>query len=159
MRLNIIEHDSAAQSQRKGWAHWLVTRSCNRESDTRYGITRIWRRRYTHFNRNYSPTRSLPGPTSSTRRMKNLHYTKLGTKAGRNCRTMTKMPEMQNSNRVQSSRRSWERYSQKTIQCCHSTSTMLVQRHPSHSQTSRLLTSSLSLGAPVPRATQYMRGV
>jgi hypothetical protein len=31
--------------------------------------------------------------------------------------------------------------------------------HPSHSQTSRLLTSSLSLGAPVPRATQCMRGV
>jgi hypothetical protein len=31
--------------------------------------------------------------------------------------------------------------------------------HPSHSQTSRLLTSSLSLGAPVPRATQCMRVV
>jgi hypothetical protein len=31
--------------------------------------------------------------------------------------------------------------------------------HPSHSQTSRLLTSSLSLGVPVPRATQCMRGV
>ncbi len=30
--------------------------------------------------------------------------------------------------------------------------------HPSHSQTSRLLTSSLSLGVPVPRATQCMRG-
>jgi hypothetical protein len=29
--------------------------------------------------------------------------------------------------------------------------------HPSHSQTSRLLTSSLSLGVPVPRATQCMR--
>jgi hypothetical protein len=29
--------------------------------------------------------------------------------------------------------------------------------HPSHSQTSRLLTSSLSLGVPVPRPTQYMR--
>jgi hypothetical protein len=28
--------------------------------------------------------------------------------------------------------------------------------HPSHSQTSRLLTSSLSLGVPVPRATQRM---
>ena len=28
--------------------------------------------------------------------------------------------------------------------------------HPSHSQTSRLLTSSLSLGVPVPRATQWM---
>jgi hypothetical protein len=28
--------------------------------------------------------------------------------------------------------------------------------HPSHSQTSRLLTSSLSLGIPVPRATQCM---
>jgi hypothetical protein len=28
--------------------------------------------------------------------------------------------------------------------------------HPSHSQTSRLLTSSLSLGVPVPRATQCM---
>jgi hypothetical protein len=31
--------------------------------------------------------------------------------------------------------------------------------HPSHSQTSRLLTSSLSLGFPVPRTTQCMRGV
>jgi hypothetical protein len=31
--------------------------------------------------------------------------------------------------------------------------------HPSHSQTSRLLTSSLSLGGPVPRVTQCMRGV
>ncbi len=31
--------------------------------------------------------------------------------------------------------------------------------HPSHSQTSRLLTSSLSLGVPVPRATQCMRGM
>ncbi len=30
--------------------------------------------------------------------------------------------------------------------------------HPSHSQTSLLLTSSLSLGIPVPRATQCMRG-
>ena len=31
--------------------------------------------------------------------------------------------------------------------------------HPSHFQTSRLLTSSLSLGVPVPRPTQCMRGV
>jgi hypothetical protein len=31
--------------------------------------------------------------------------------------------------------------------------------HPSHSQTSRLLTSSLSLGVPVPRPTQCLRGV
>jgi len=31
--------------------------------------------------------------------------------------------------------------------------------HPSQSQTSRLLTSSLSLGVPVPRATQCMRGM
>jgi hypothetical protein len=31
--------------------------------------------------------------------------------------------------------------------------------HQSHSQTSRLLTSSLSLSVPVPRATQCMRGV
>jgi hypothetical protein len=31
--------------------------------------------------------------------------------------------------------------------------------HPSHSQTSRLLTSSLSLGVPVPRTTQCMRGM
>jgi hypothetical protein len=31
--------------------------------------------------------------------------------------------------------------------------------HPSHSQTSRLLTSSLSLGFPVPRPTQFLRGV
>ena len=30
--------------------------------------------------------------------------------------------------------------------------------HPSHSQTSHLLSSSLSLGIPVPRATQCMRG-
>jgi hypothetical protein len=30
--------------------------------------------------------------------------------------------------------------------------------HPSHTQNSRLLTSSLSLGVPVPRATQCMRG-
>ena len=31
--------------------------------------------------------------------------------------------------------------------------------HPSHSQTFRLLTSSLSLGVPVPRPTQYERRV
>jgi hypothetical protein len=31
--------------------------------------------------------------------------------------------------------------------------------HPSHSQTSCLLTSSLSLGVPVPRPTQCLRGV
>jgi hypothetical protein len=31
--------------------------------------------------------------------------------------------------------------------------------HPSHSQTSRQLTSSLSLGVPVPRPNQCMRGV
>jgi len=31
--------------------------------------------------------------------------------------------------------------------------------HPSHSQTSRLLASSLSLGVPVPRPTQCVRGV
>ena len=31
--------------------------------------------------------------------------------------------------------------------------------HPSHSQTSRLLTSSLSLGVSVPRTTECMRGV
>jgi hypothetical protein len=31
--------------------------------------------------------------------------------------------------------------------------------HPSHSQTSRLLTSSLSLGVPVPRPTQCVRVV
>jgi hypothetical protein len=31
--------------------------------------------------------------------------------------------------------------------------------HPSHSQTSRLLTSSLFLGVPVPRPTQCVRGV
>ncbi len=31
--------------------------------------------------------------------------------------------------------------------------------HPSHSQTSRLLTSSLPLGIPVPRPTQCLRGV
>ncbi len=37
--------------------------------------------------------------------------------------------------------------------------TLRTHTHPSHSQTSRLLTSSLSLGVPVPRATQCMRGV
>jgi hypothetical protein len=31
--------------------------------------------------------------------------------------------------------------------------------HPSHSQTSRLLTSSLSLGSPIPRPTQCLKGV
>jgi hypothetical protein len=31
--------------------------------------------------------------------------------------------------------------------------------HPSHWQTSRLLTSSLSLGVPVPQPTQCLRGV
>jgi hypothetical protein len=31
--------------------------------------------------------------------------------------------------------------------------------HPSHSRTSRLLTSSLSLGIPVPRPAHYLRGV
>jgi hypothetical protein len=31
--------------------------------------------------------------------------------------------------------------------------------HPSHSQTSRLLTSSLSLGVPTPRPTQCLRDV
>jgi hypothetical protein len=31
--------------------------------------------------------------------------------------------------------------------------------HPPHSQTSRLLTSSLSLGVPVPRSSQSIRGV
>jgi hypothetical protein len=34
--------------------------------------------------------------------------------------------------------------------------TSRTHTHPSHSQTSRLLTSSLSLGVPVPRATQFM---
>jgi hypothetical protein len=37
--------------------------------------------------------------------------------------------------------------------------TSRTHNHPSHSQTSRLLTSSLSLGVPVPRATQCMRRV
>ena len=37
--------------------------------------------------------------------------------------------------------------------------TSVSHTHPSHSQTSRLLTSSLSLGVPVPRPTQCMRGV
>jgi hypothetical protein len=37
--------------------------------------------------------------------------------------------------------------------------TSRTHTHPSHSQISRLLTSSLSLGVPVPRATQCMRGV
>ena len=34
--------------------------------------------------------------------------------------------------------------------------TSTTHTHPSHSETSRLLTSSLTLGAPVPRATQCM---
>ncbi len=37
--------------------------------------------------------------------------------------------------------------------------TSRTHTHPSHSQTSRLLSSSLSLGVPVPRATRCMRGV
>jgi hypothetical protein len=36
--------------------------------------------------------------------------------------------------------------------------TSRTHTHPSHSETSRLLTSSLSLGVPVPRGTQCMRG-
>jgi hypothetical protein len=36
--------------------------------------------------------------------------------------------------------------------------TSRTHTHPSHAQTSRLLMSSLSLGVPVPRATQCMRG-
>jgi hypothetical protein len=36
--------------------------------------------------------------------------------------------------------------------------TSRTHTHPSHSQTSRLLTSSLSLGVPVPRVFQCMRG-
>jgi hypothetical protein len=36
--------------------------------------------------------------------------------------------------------------------------TSRTHTHPSHSQTSRLLTSSLSFGVPVPRATHCMRG-
>jgi len=38
------------------------------------------------------------------------------------------------------------------------TITSVSHTHPSHSQTSRLLTSSLSLGVPVPRSTQCIRG-
>ena len=34
--------------------------------------------------------------------------------------------------------------------------TSTTHTHPSHSQTSRLLTSSLTLGVPVPRTTQCM---
>jgi hypothetical protein len=37
--------------------------------------------------------------------------------------------------------------------------TSRTHTHQSHSQTSRLLTSSLSLGVPVPRPTECMRGV
>jgi hypothetical protein len=37
--------------------------------------------------------------------------------------------------------------------------TSKTHTHPSHSQKSRLLTSLLSLGIPVPRATQCMQGV
>ena len=35
--------------------------------------------------------------------------------------------------------------------------TSSTHTHPSHSQTSRLLTSSLSLGVPVPRPTEFIR--
>jgi hypothetical protein len=38
-------------------------------------------------------------------------------------------------------------------------SDVVRELHPSHSQTSRLFTSSLSLGVPVPRATQCIRDV
>ena len=37
--------------------------------------------------------------------------------------------------------------------------TSRTHTHPSHSQTSRLLTSSLSLGVPVPLTTECIRGV
>ena len=37
--------------------------------------------------------------------------------------------------------------------------TSRTHTHPSRSQTSRLLTSSLSLGVPVPRPTEGIRGV
>jgi hypothetical protein len=37
--------------------------------------------------------------------------------------------------------------------------TSRTHTHPSHSETSRLLTSSLSLGVPVPRVTQCIRDV
>ncbi len=37
--------------------------------------------------------------------------------------------------------------------------TSRTHTHPSHSQTSRLLTSSLSVGVPVPRPTEWMRGM
>jgi hypothetical protein len=37
--------------------------------------------------------------------------------------------------------------------------TSRTHTHPSHSQTSRLLTSSLFLGVPVPRRNQCIRGV
>jgi hypothetical protein len=41
----------------------------------------------------------------------------------------------------------------------HSESMSRSHTHPSHSQTSRLLTSSISLGFPVPRVTQCIRVV
>ena len=37
--------------------------------------------------------------------------------------------------------------------------TSRTHTHPSHSQTSRLLTSSVSLGVPVPDTTEYIRRV
>ena len=43
-----------------------------------------------------------------------------------------------------------------TLNLDGSSITSTTHTHPSHSQTSRLLTSSLSLGVPVPRATQCM---
>jgi hypothetical protein len=43
-----------------------------------------------------------------------------------------------------------------TLNLDGTTITSKSQTHPSHSQTSRLFTSSISLGVPVPRATQCM---
>jgi hypothetical protein len=46
-----------------------------------------------------------------------------------------------------------------TLNIVGSPITSRTHSHPSHSQTSRLLTSSLSLGVPVPRGTKCMRDV
>jgi hypothetical protein len=45
-----------------------------------------------------------------------------------------------------------------TLNLDGATITSKSHTHPSHSQTSRLLTSFLSLGVPIPRPTQCMRG-
>jgi hypothetical protein len=46
-----------------------------------------------------------------------------------------------------------------TVSSCQNQTAAWSHTHPSHSQTLRLLTTSLSLGVPVPHATQCIQGV